>query len=113
MFNEINQIQEDLPINVKWKSNDTDDINETGTLENIKIDDGNCEFHFTIRLSDMSTVVLKTNWYKFAFIDSTNTLMGCLWSIKLLINNHDQRKENSRGIKCLIRNIKSALSAYT
>ena len=112
MFDEINEIQKDLPVDVKWKSDDTD-TDGTGILEKIEINDNDCEFHFIIRLSDMSVATLKTNWYKFAFIDSTNTMMGCLWSIELLRNNHNQIKSEKRGIKCLMRNIKSALSAYT
>lgn len=110
VFDEITELKKELPINIKWKSEDTYGV---GILEDIESNDADCKFHFTIRLLDMNTVTLKTNWYKLAFIDSTNTLMGCLWSIELLRSDHDQSKCEDGRIKCLMRNIKSALSAYT
>ena len=112
MFDEINEIQKDLPLDVKWKSDDAD-TDSTGILEDIEINDNDCEFHFNIRLSDMTVVTLKTNWYKLAFIDSTDTLMGCLWSIKLLRSNQDQIKCEDGKIKCLMKKAKAALSVYT
>lgn len=108
IFNEINEMKKELPINVEWKSDDTVGI---GTLETIDVNDSDSKFHFNIRLSDKSTMSLKSNWYKTAIIDSTNTVMGCLWSIVLLKNEQNRIKKDGK-LKCLRKNIKDALSAY-